>query len=96
MSTWYKLSQYGKPKITPIECSKETAQFVTVIEKDWNGKACERRHLKEGEFFSSFEEARRYKIHQLEKAIQSNRDSYSQLMGHLKTIREAQENQCQQ
>jgi hypothetical protein len=65
--TWYRVRTYGL-EITPVEVVKETNSFITIREKDWEGKPKEYRTAKHSGYernFESFEDAKKHIIGRL-------------------------------
>jgi hypothetical protein len=77
MSTWYKISKYGKPEIKAVEVLKETPKFIVYLYVYWDGKTYERRAAKNTEFFPTFSEARQALINQLARRVNNALSEYS-------------------
>lgn len=86
MARWFKLSEWGKRTITPVEVIKETPEFVVWIQ-EYLGKPHETKTRKAGEFFPTFEEARAYLVEDLERKLQRLDDERSRVIGYLKDAR---------
>jgi len=58
-TTWYRVSTWGKPKITTVEVTKETDKYITYLQPSWDNKRMdERRSSKSNEFWPTFAAAR--------------------------------------
>lgn len=83
MTTWYRLSRWGKSPIERVEVVKETAQTVVWKEKVTNYQGPDTfrdtRTHKSGEFFRTFEDAKSYRLAALRRELQNVRDEASRV-----------------
>ena len=71
----YKIERYHDSRIVPLEVTKETEKFVTVVET-WRGNQHERRMAKESEFhrlFNNWEDAKEALIQRANQKIEYGR-----------------------
>lgn len=93
VKTMYRIDSYGI-KITAVEVVKETAQFVTFLEKGWDDKMRERRTSKLGHFFDTWAEARDHMLDQYARRVESAKYSLNQARTQLGMIKSLKEPTC--
>lgn len=69
MSIKYKVNQWGKSKITPVVCIKETPKQVWIEQDDYRGRKEVLRRAKAGVFFDTWKEAHNFLLTQARDAI---------------------------
>jgi DNA polymerase II large subunit len=72
----YRTGGWGKEKIERVELAKETAAFVTVLMKSYDGRITERREAKSskhGGFFDTWEAAKQSLLEEAEATVASAR-----------------------
>ena len=62
MSIKYEVNQWGKPKITPVVCIKETPKQVWIERTDHRGRKYVSWRSKEGTFFDTWKEAHNFLV----------------------------------
>ena len=73
MSIKYEVNQWGKPKITPAVCIRETPRQVWIERTTrWGGKAVYLRS-KEGNFFDTWKEAYSFLMNRITAQIEDMR-----------------------
>jgi hypothetical protein len=75
MSTWYRVNLW-RNTILPVEVVKETPSFVTFLNKNYSNQ--QQRSAKAGEFFPTFEEARRHLMEHWKTQSNSHRNQMEQ------------------
>lgn len=70
MSIKYEVNQWGKPKITPVECIKETPRQVWIERTYYRGRKDVLRRSKAGTFFDTWKEAHNFLLNQAKNELQ--------------------------
>ena len=70
MSIKYEINQWGKSKITPVVCIKETPQQVWIERTDYRGRKDVSRRSKEGTFFDTWKEAHNFLVNGARNELQ--------------------------
>ena len=70
MSIKYEVNQWGKSKITPVVCIKETPKQVWIERTDYSGRKNVSRRFKEGTFFDTWKEAHNFLVNQARNELQ--------------------------
>lgn len=69
MSIKYEVNKWGKERITPVVCIKETTKQVWVERTDYRGRKDVSRRSKEGTFFDTWKEAHNFLLIQAENEL---------------------------
>jgi hypothetical protein len=73
VSIKYEINQWGKSKITPVVCIKETLKQVWIERTDYWGRKDVSRRSKEGTFFDTWKEAHNFLVNQITAQIEDMR-----------------------
>jgi hypothetical protein len=73
VSIKYEINQWGKSKITPVVCIKETPKQVWIERTDYSGRKDVSRRSKENTFFDTWKEAHNFLVNQATKELQGAR-----------------------
>jgi hypothetical protein len=90
--TRYYTGSYGKP-IVEVECSRETAKSVWVLEKSWtmrggySGSPVERRREKAPDFHDTWEAAHAYLMEKAAAKLEWARRELERAQGHFGNIK---------
>ena len=69
MSIEYEINQWGKSKITPVVCIKETPKQVWIERTDYRGHKDVSRRSKEGTFFDTWKEAHNFLVNKAKNEL---------------------------
>ena len=72
--TMYRIESW-RDDIEPIRVAKETASFVTVVERDWRGKDVSRRQAKDGRIFRTWEDAHKELLDRAQQGVKYAEDA---------------------
>ena len=70
MSIKYEINEWGKSKITPVVCIKETPKQVWIERTDYRGRKDVSRRSKAGTFFDTWKEAHSFLLIQARNELQ--------------------------
>ena len=73
MSIKWELTTWGKVKIAPVECIKETVKQVWIEREGFQGRKEVSRRAKEGAFFDTWKEAHDFLLNQAKAELQNAR-----------------------
>ena len=73
MSIKYEVNQWGKSKITPVVCIKETPKQVWIERTDYRGRKDVSRRSKAGTFFDTWKEAHNFLVNRITTQIEDMR-----------------------
>ena len=73
MSIKYEINQWGKSKITPVVCIKETSKQVWIERTDYRGRKDVSRRSKAGNFFDTWKEAHNFLMNRITAQIENMR-----------------------
>ena len=86
MSIKYEINQWGKSKITPVVCIKETPKQVWIERTDYRGRKDVSRRSKAGTFFDTWKEAHdflltraRGGLEAAQRQVQSRKESLAEV-----------------
>lgn len=63
-----------EPEVEAVEVVKQTAQTVTVLESEWNGKRRERKRMNNGDYFDTWEQAKAAMVEQARQNVERSKN----------------------